>query len=492
MKKQWNVLWSFLTTLHLSSSDQEIALQAARGISSIVKEWTNDTKWKASNDELFYLSMDPSAVQSFLNFEESVAVHLLGAASMNRNGYVREAALKGLAQLNHPDMLGYLLVRQSDWVKINRTMANQVLVEKISIFPVSQFVQYHFLIDSLDRVKRVNLTEVKRAILSRLSQRENRDELLSLAERGPIHERLFCWRALGPLLTQDPHLLTKAFEDSAFEVRTWAISQIKVLPDWKATIKKLLSDRSIRVRYSALKVLEKHDAGDLIGMLNALLFDQSKPIREQTRFLLKPFVKSDFHSIYETRLIESPEPVQIGVLAGYVETAQQDISNELLGFLTHRNFRVRILVLYALERFSHPDTEKFAVEALSDRSNKVKAAAVDILSRSATVLSLGRLREILHAPDLSSKRCALRILASRSGLESAKDILAAIVDQEVLRDEGWKYLRQWYQQNAIQPKFHYDQKLSKELDSLVESALSFAGPSEKSLLSMIQFLIRTL
>lgn len=95
-------------------------------------------------------------------------------------------------------------------------------------------------------------------------------------------------------------------------------------------------------------------------------------------------------------------------------------------------------------------------------------------------------------PDLSSKRCALRILESRNGLESAKDILAAIVDQEVLREKGQKILTTIVPAGAIQPKFHKDQKWVNELDTLVESALTFAEPSKKSISSMIPFLIRTL
>lgn len=106
---------------------------------------TNDPKWESSHDELSFLSIDPGTTHCFLNFEEDVAVHLVGAATLNHSGYVRETALKCLSALDHPDMPSYEMdpqIRSACLEALQWVLEKHIPVAQMSPESLFQTVKY--------------------------------------------------------------------------------------------------------------------------------------------------------------------------------------------------------------------------------------------------------------------------------------------------------------------------------------------------------------
>ncbi len=96
---------------------------------ALIKEKSAETilhlfsKLKSQNDyadSLKHLNIDKSDLDLYrLDFDENKYLQLLGIASLNNNGYVREKAVKELARLKNADGLKFILLRLSDWVLDN-------------------------------------------------------------------------------------------------------------------------------------------------------------------------------------------------------------------------------------------------------------------------------------------------------------------------------------------------------------------------------------
>lgn len=73
-------------------------------------------QWNTVYDRVKYIKINIEKMDTLLNFTPEISVHLLGVASLNYNGYIREKALKLASGLSEAKMVPYILLRLSDWV----------------------------------------------------------------------------------------------------------------------------------------------------------------------------------------------------------------------------------------------------------------------------------------------------------------------------------------------------------------------------------------
>jgi len=99
-----------------------------------------------------------------LNFNPEVSVHLLGVASLNYSGYIREKALKLSSGLPDSRIIPYILLRLSDWVLPVRNLALHILKSKFTAENFDAFIDNFYLIDKLQNVSRVDLKSVSRRL----------------------------------------------------------------------------------------------------------------------------------------------------------------------------------------------------------------------------------------------------------------------------------------------------------------------------------------
>lgn len=115
--------------------------QLARAIAILMNKPMVRTQWKKISK--FYLNAlrkkgDWSLEKTLLsskdilpkirkNLSPNDSVHLLGIASFDPDGYLREAALEEMAQLNTGNILPYILLRLNDRAQKNKSLAHKIL-----------------------------------------------------------------------------------------------------------------------------------------------------------------------------------------------------------------------------------------------------------------------------------------------------------------------------------------------------------------------------
>jgi hypothetical protein len=111
------------------------------------------------------------------NFEENIYLKLLGIASLNCNGYVREKAVNELARLKNIDGLKFILLRLSDWVLPVRNSALKAITSFLTQTYFDGLLKNLLVIDWLLTVKRIDLTEIHNTIIQFILSPELSDEL---------------------------------------------------------------------------------------------------------------------------------------------------------------------------------------------------------------------------------------------------------------------------------------------------------------------------
>ena len=496
------------------SNHPELSKQAAKQFAQILSLVVQDSGKRELDQfsSLLYLEILPEKFKHFYTFPPEIAVHLFGVTTLNANGYLREAGLEGLMGLDHPDMLRYVLLRLNDWVPPVNEKAHLLLQKKLPMFSAELLVRNYQWIEALDRRKRSGCSRAKQMILDRLTDPHSSDssddsvnpkfpkykrhveELLRLSIISKsVGQSLFCWSVLESEEVRNPELIKKALESPFLEVRVRAVARLRKSPFWEESVLGLLKDDSPRIRYTTLKFFESADIQTHRSQLMELLLDESALVRQISRLLLGP--ELDYPTFYETRWIEaleSKEGSRNGILSGLLETAQSDFSEEIVEFLTHKRVKVRILVLNTLDRFAHPNTAQFAVQALRDPSNKVKANASRVLSKTPRGYDQKAVIAELESNDLPTQRAALRVLGARGGLESLRDLLKVTLEHKELRTESWYYLQKWYLRYRVSSFFQKSEPLIAEIETLAKTLEPELLSAQKALLSEILFLLRTI
>jgi hypothetical protein len=92
-------------------------------------------------------------------------VQLLGIASLNGNGYVREKAVRELSRLKNTDGLRFILLRLGDWVVEVRKAATAGVLSFLESRYIDNWLKQLTAIDWLLKVERVDLREIHNQII---------------------------------------------------------------------------------------------------------------------------------------------------------------------------------------------------------------------------------------------------------------------------------------------------------------------------------------
>lgn len=98
-------------------------------------------------------------------FERPIYVQLLGIASLNSNGYVREKAIHEIARLKDANGLRFILLRLGDWVEAVREAATSALSSFLKDVYFFDVLQQLPTIDRLLAVERVDLRSTYHRIM---------------------------------------------------------------------------------------------------------------------------------------------------------------------------------------------------------------------------------------------------------------------------------------------------------------------------------------
>lgn len=230
--------------------------------------------------------------------ELTLPTNVLGLFSFNPNGFIREKALRGLANRFDGKELPFILLRANDWVEDIHNQAIAAIKERLEGNYSKHFSDNLYLIKHLSTLGRYNHEGIQELIANVLCSPQYESELLRYLKSERASERHFAFALLlkvdsttsaksainAGLASEDVLIRQKALE---FALKTNQINLIE------RPIVSLLTDSAATVRLEALHWLaEKQDCR---AVLEAAFFDSSFAVRLFARYRLKEVNAKDIY-----------------------------------------------------------------------------------------------------------------------------------------------------------------------------------------------------
>jgi len=422
--------------------DPLIAQAAARVVAHLAKTGGPKT-WTQLYSEYRYWYLKPKDVSRIARLPKDLVVHPLGVASLNGNGYVREAAVRQLFKVVHePDALPYVLLRLADWVPRVRGLAEAAVDALLAQQGLGSILDHTDLIDWMVRVQRVDLSGIRRRIIDALRAEKGRTQLLRGLDSRDHSVALFCCRALEDELLASKELTAKVACSPALLVRLWFVRKLaRAAPQKRSEwLPRLLEEKSSLIRLHAMYAIDE-DVWRLVeAQVAERIFDDSPGIRHAARFRLSLHGLKDFAPRYRERIEQATE-IRPGVISGLAETGD-DRDTELIGkYVADARPRIRAAALGGLFRLQGAAVVPLAFAALGDPSGRVRRVAREALKKNLTGALRQRLRGELQS-GLGPRRLeALRILRTRNDWQALCDVLLALsLDDLALCEEARAWL----------------------------------------------------
>ena len=404
------------------------------------------TKLKSQNDyadSLKHLSLDKSDLDLFrVDFDEKTYLQLLGIASLNSSGYVREKAVKEIARLKNADGLKFILFRLSDWVLPVRKAATEAINSFLEKVYIDQLLKELSTIDWLLNVKRVNLTETHNRIIQFNLNEEFSAEFHNKINRLDDKTRLLYFRNFFNHKKPSKEQIKSIVKDKNFLIR---IEVLKHLPTFETTFQEeligdFLQDQSARIRINALYETKLYNP-NFDKKINILLSDESASVRELCRHLLKP--KSvDFAEIYRERI--KKEEFLSGSLIGLSEVGTKEDLPVFERYINSNKSKIIMGCLIAINKFNPDKARHRSLELLTHPFKGVRNKVAEILAKGCDIDTLQKVRQTYIVGDYEIKKTVLKLYNKIGGWNVIGDFLIALTDENNnIQNIGWQLLDKW-------------------------------------------------
>jgi HEAT repeat protein len=423
----------------LRDDNETIGLRTAEVIASL------SDKIKSLNqlyDSCKYLSITTSDVDFFTaRFQADLAVKILGLASLNHNGYVRQKAVEGLGQIDDSTVIRYLIVRLGDWVSNVREAATRA----IKIFFVDKyrksFVSELLAIESLKQISRVNLSSQYDLIIDYLvEKRLTKDYYNSLNVTAKA--RLLYLKKYIERHGIDNELISIMVSDRNFLIRGQAIQYVGHLggTEQREVILRLLDDNSSQVRLSSLYYI-KGEASSYYEVILNLTSDLSASVRDLARYLLRSY-GLDFRNLYRQRI--ASETIRVGSILGLSEVGNSEDIDVLIALLNTNDTSIKLACLNGITKIDLQQARIYALQLISDESNRIRKRCVDILSRTWDAEVMDATERIYVNTNTAAKKSILVLYNSVGGWDILGFLIRAVSeDDKELKNLGWSFLNRW-------------------------------------------------
>lgn len=404
------------------------------------------SKLKSQNDYadgLKHLNIDKSDLDLFrVAFDEKTYLQLLGIASLNSSGYVREKAVKELARLKNTGGLKFILLRLSDWVLPVRQAATEAVNSYLDIVYIGEFLKQLSTIDWLLNVKRVDLTETHSRIIEFIFKQEFSDEFYHKIKQLDDKTRLRYYKNLFKHTKASKEQAIRIFNDRNFLIRLEVLKQLSFFDTefQKELIAASLQDQSARIRVNALYATKPYSPDFDIKIKN-LLSDQSSSVRELCRHLLKSR-GFDFAEIYRERVRYGQ--FLSGNLIGLSEVGTNDDLQIFEQHINSNKSKIIIGCLTAINKFNPDKAKHHSLELLTHSIKRVRNMAAEILGKSCDSDTLQKVRQIYLAGDYEIMKTVLKLYNKIGGWSVIGDFLIALTDENSnIQNIGWQLLDKW-------------------------------------------------
>lgn len=441
---------------------------------------------------LRYLPIHVADLKFYITeFDKDIAAQLLGIASFNRDGHVRERAVRNLADLKNEYALKFILLRLGDWVSQVRKAAKDAVTIYLDEEYLSILVNQLPTIDWLLNVGRVDLKEIHNEIIQFIFDRKFNDRLYKLVNGLNEKVRLRYYKHLLANQKLSGDQVKSIVLDKSFLVRG---ELLKHLPAFdtstqKELIASLLNDQSAAVRQQAMYA-SKPFSPQFDSQIMNLLSDESASVRELSRHLLKGKI-GDYATLYRQRI--AGKQLLAGSLSGLNDTGNEADLPVFGQYIDSNNKKLIIPSLSAINKYNKEKARTVSLKLLANRSKKTRNKAIEILVKHRDNETLEAIRTIYLNGDYETKKTVLMLFNRIGGWNIIADLLLALTDKNPnIQNIAWSLLHKWHSYSirlfTTPPKTELD-RARKIISNLDDSKLIMARGREK-LLQDLRFILR--
>ncbi len=454
------------------SGNKSISLEAAIAVRDLISK-TKLSQWTKLYPSFQYINISESQLRKLRQFPSSLQIHLLGIASLNGNGYIRQEAVQALQSFTSPEKIPYIMLRLSDWVSQVRNVAEFAFSECLKKEYAEAFLSYVCIIDSMTRVERFDLSLIEDQITLFLTSEDSVEHLQKALGHSDTRVRLFCYRLLLRKSLGDLCLIEKGARDTDSKVRSLVLQKLQDTPI-EHKIKYFyifLRDPSPKICSAVMMSIPEAYWQEFRNIIVDNIFNKSASIRNTARFLLQKHEDFDFAVQYRKRI--KAGLVSQGTLSGLAETGSEEDFDVLIRFTDYSRSKARAAALAGLHRLNPKLSIPLLIKALRDPAARVRRASCKILCKYRHY-DRNLVRQIFKDGAANSKITALRVLCDSLDWDSLEDIFLMIADkEECVRNAAWSIYVKWFQRRSVnnwvkpsrQVLYSLEAKL-KEFDSM--------------------------
>ena len=404
-------------------------------------------------DSLKHSSINKNDISYFKSkFDVDKFSLMMKIASLNRNGRIREKALKELGELKVEGVLPFVIFRLADWVPTVRRIAKEVLRK----FIISEFhlelLNNLLLLDWLRKVERTNLQDIYNEIIDFLIV-EKREDTFNVFYSIQDKERRMLAKELCNVI-QSSKEVNKLLEDKHFLIRALALDHFEILTEKQK--EKLLNDKSARVRQGALNRIKTED--NFEELLENYLADRSGSIRQFSRYYLKG-KGINFKAFYVNNLIR--EKQLIGSLLGLLEIEAKDCEDLIEPYLKNDNIRIVKTAFYVLSNMKTNVAYVFAKANLFTDKVGLRNQIIVYFGKNRSQKILEIARDHYQQAGEEMKLSILKLFSQDGGYSVLADLLIGTIDDSrLIRNQSNIYVQKW--KNEAIRAFHIPKEDEKE------------------------------
>lgn len=370
------------------------------------------------------------------NFSHQECLTLYSIATLNSSGYVREKAVKKLADTNNEKAIPFIVYRLADWVQAVRETA----LKGIENFKKPEFI--NALVDNLtifewlQKVERTDLSLVHSDIMNFVVVK-NKQFVIENFKSFSDRTRIVIAKQISNSTSIELDELKILLNDKHFLVRNFSLSHFDKLT--QPEIDKLLRDKSARVRLQTLYNLKSREGFSKI--IVTFLSDNSASIRDFARYTLKNSV-SDFSLIYNDNLKNKLNI--IGSLSGLAETNGKNFVESIVPYLTDTKIKIRKTAFLAIKQLDNDKAYDFALQNLDSEHIGIRNIIIEYFSNTATAEVLQKARTTYLNGQFELKKSMLKLFSKVGKWTTIADIMIGTIDEnENIRQLSLGYLQQW-------------------------------------------------
>ncbi|OUR88495.1 hypothetical protein A9Q81_23920 [Gammaproteobacteria bacterium 42_54_T18] len=367
---------------------------------------------------------------SGLNCSGGELVSALSVLSCHRNGYIREAALRRLVDVDMFTATRMLLIRVNDWVRSIRNLAVTTLTENIGVLDESLITRFLVLVDQLRKRSRHDHTQLISIVEERLSSVSGQTALIKAVADTDFRMARSAFQLSRKVMADKEKVLEFGARHTDPLIRSWSLNLALEYLNGDQLIEYLLDSSG-----DQLGALRKRSIYKLIDLdyqlarqpLIDCLCAPGATMRNFARFYLNREEGFDCADFYRKQLLEIDNNLLAGAILGLSETGAEEDWGKVLAYEHHNLPKVRAAVVAASARLAKEQCDWLLAKVVNGCPAEIKAAKHALILLDG--VDIMELHDIHKANFRGLQGRVLRqLIVKKDYWLAAELILQAIVD----------------------------------------------------------------